>query len=273
MKSVQPYGCCYFALHSFLGRIPMKGSLAAVSAVATLLFAGNANAANDMSIYYYETPTTSTGDFGPCCSSPSPATLENISTGASLGAGGLPVSVGGPNPIIDVNGSGEILWWSPGVSSPNPITATGSGTISVGTVASPLTYTMYAPNSTGTDDATYFETARLLGTIHGTGVDVTFNVSSDDDTLVYLNGLYVGGNPGVHGETSTLLNLGTFTGPESLEIFYADRAQVGAVLNLGIDGATISGVPELSTWVMMALGFAGLGFAGYRTRKTAALGA
>jgi hypothetical protein len=31
----------------------------------------------------------------------------------------------------------------------------------------------------------------------------------------------------------------------------------------------ISGVPELSTWAMMLLGFAGLGYAGFRqTRKS-----
>jgi uncharacterized protein (TIGR03118 family) len=48
----------------------------------------------------------------------------------------------------------------------------------------------------------------------------------------------------------------------------------------GIDGETgglfgaITVVPEPSTWAMMALGFAGLGFAGYRaSRKTAALAA
>jgi hypothetical protein len=29
----------------------------------------------------------------------------------------------------------------------------------------------------------------------------------------------------------------------------------------------LSAVPELSTWAMMALGFAGLGFAGYRSHK------
>ncbi len=123
---------------------------------------------------------------------------------------------------------------------------------------------MFALNSTGTNNATYFETAYLWGTIDGTGADVMLNVSSDDDTLVYLNGSYVGGNPGVPGETSTILDLGDLSGANTLQIFYADRAQVAAVLNLGIDGAAISGVPELSTWVMMGLGFAGLGFAAFR---------
>jgi hypothetical protein len=65
----------------------MKGSIAAVAA---LLFAGGANAGS-LGINYYETPTTSTGDFGPCCSSP-PATLEGITVGAPLGPDGLPVN-------------------------------------------------------------------------------------------------------------------------------------------------------------------------------------
>ena len=33
---------------------------------------------------------------------------------------------------------------------------------------------------------------------------------------------------------------------------------------------TVSTVPELSTWAMLALGFAGLGFAGYRTSRRSA---
>ena len=38
-----------------------------------------------------------------------------------------------------------------------------------------------------------------------------------------------------------------------------------------LDNVSVSGVPESSTWVMMLLGFAGLGFAGYRrTRKSPA---
>ena len=35
---------------------------------------------------------------------------------------------------------------------------------------------------------------------------------------------------------------------------------------------TIVGTPEPSTWAMMLLGFAGLGFAGYRKAKTARTG-
>jgi hypothetical protein len=33
-------------------------------------------------------------------------------------------------------------------------------------------------------------------------------------------------------------------------------------------GMVLTSVPEPSTWVMMALGFAGLGFMGYRSSRT-----
>lgn len=44
--------------------------------------------------------------------------------------------------------------------------------------------------------------------------------------------------------------------------FYAD--------NTGGFNVTVSAVPETSTWIMILLGFAGLGFAGYRKSKSAA---
>jgi len=38
-----------------------------------------------------------------------------------------------------------------------------------------------------------------------------------------------------------------------------------------IDSVALNGVPEPSTWAMMLLGFAGLGYAGLRTRKRSAI--
>lgn len=40
-----------------------------------------------------------------------------------------------------------------------------------------------------------------------------------------------------------------------------------------LDDVVLSAVPEPSTWAMMILGFAGVGFMAYRRRKTAALAA
>ena len=246
----------------------MRGSLFATCAVATALIGGVAHA-NTLAIDYYQVPDAAlyTGhgtDFGVCCSTGDGATLPDIAVGSPL-LGGLPVTSGGPNPVVDVSTSGQILWWTPSLST--GVQSTGSGVVT-------LTYSsnMFAPNSTGANDAAYFETALLSGIIHGTGTDVQLSVASDDDALVYLDGQYVGGNPGVHGTGSTTINLGDLFGAQSLEIFYADRAQVGANLEVSLTGATVTAAPELSTWAMMLLGFAGLGFAGYRgSRKDAAI--
>jgi hypothetical protein len=39
--------------------------------------------------------------------------------------------------------------------------------------------------------------------------------------------------------------------------------------NIGGVGVTLTAIPEASTWAMMLLGFAGLGFAGYRASRKA----
>jgi hypothetical protein len=54
-------------------------------------------------------------------------------------------------------------------------------------------------------------------------------------------------------------------------IYGAAVADTSMVHDYQGGGLTLTAVPEPSTWAMMALGFAGLGFAGYRTsRKSAA---
>jgi hypothetical protein len=42
---------------------------------------------------------------------------------------------------------------------------------------------------------------------------------------------------------------------------------------LGLYNSALSPVPEPSTWALILLGFAGLGFAGYRRNKAAAVAA
>jgi hypothetical protein len=43
--------------------------------------------------------------------------------------------------------------------------------------------------------------------------------------------------------------------------------QIGADMTVSLTSDSLSPVPELSTWTMMAVGFVGLGFVGYRRGK------
>jgi PEP-CTERM motif len=228
-----------------------------IGAAALFSLVSAAASADTLTISYYQVSENAGADFGTCCSSP-PATLPNIAMGSSL-SGGLPVTSGGPMPVQMVSSTGQILWWTPSAN------VTFQGTT---TVSEPFTNNaLFAPQGNGPNNSTSFQTAILSGTMMGTGADVLLTVTSDDDALVYVNGKYVGGNPGVHSAETTTLNLGMFTGPESLEIFYADRAQVDAILNVTLTGATVSAVPEPSTWAMMILGFCGVGFMAYRRNQ------
>ncbi|MEO8318592.1 MAG: PEP-CTERM sorting domain-containing protein [Bradyrhizobium sp.] len=213
--------------------------------------------ANTVTINYYQVANTnsSTGDFGPCCTSPSPATLPYINVGDLLGPDGLPVSHAGVNSPVMVDSNGQILWWS-GAS-------TGSSLVSLPY----LDNSVFAPNGGGSSNVSFFQTAIVTGTVTGTGVDAVLHVTGDDDVLVYLNGVYKGGTPGVHGASSADVDLGILGAvPYSLEVFYADRARTDAVLGLDLTGATVSGVPEPSTWVLMIAGFFGVGFMAYRRK-------
>jgi hypothetical protein len=237
------------------------------TAIATVAFLAlgmsAANAASTLNVKYYsvQEPVGYGNDFGPCCSSP-PATLENITLGSALGPSGLPVTTTtGAGAVFDQNAAGEILWWTP--SATTGVTFTGSGVVSL-----PFASNMFAPNSTGGNNDSFFETAIFSGTLMGSGNPVSLSLSADDDALVYLNGLYVGGLPGVHATSSTTLDLGNLSGSNSLEIFYADRAQVAAYLALDVSGASImAAVPEPATWAMMILGFGGVGFMMRRVRR------
>jgi hypothetical protein len=63
-------------------------------------------------------------------------------------------------------------------------------------------------------------------------------------------------------------------GGHNIGIFYADRENTGAFLSLTLlstDVVISPGVPETSTWAMMLLGFAGLGFMAYRRKSRLAL--
>ena len=241
-------------------------AVAAATLCAAAAFSTAASASATFGVTYFSVPSNLGGDFGICCSSP-PATLPVIALGSLLGPDGLPVTTlaAGGGGVIDQDANGQILWWKAGAG----ITATGTGTLPL-----PLPLTnLYAPNGTGTDNSLNFLTAILSGTFTSDGGTASLSLAADDDALVYLDGKYLGGLAGVHGTIGTTLDLsGLSIGNHNLKVFYADRAQTGAQLQLegiGLDSLT-PGVPEPATWAMMILGFGGVGAMMRRRRFAAA---
>ena len=59
---------------------------------------------------------------------------------------------------------------------------------------------MYAPNSVGTNDANLFETAVFKGVFDLSSPEaVEFQLGSDDDSFIYVDGVLIGQNPGITG--------------------------------------------------------------------------
>jgi hypothetical protein len=132
----------------------------------------------------------------------------NVIAGSALGPIGFPVATGGVN---DNNATtGEATWWSPSMNS--NVVQTGTGTVSL-----PYSSTMYAPNSTGSNDATFYETAILSGTFSlASASTIGFVLGSDDDSFIYIDGVLIGQNPGAHAVstvdfTSGILSAGSHT--------------------------------------------------------------
>lgn len=108
----------------------------------------------------------------------------------------------------------------------------------------------------------------------------SFVVGHDDGVVLTFPGLNGGApivnQPGPTGNVETPFDVNN-PGPAGLYAFtlqYTECCGGPANLNFTVnDQPPVSAVPEPSTWAMMVLGFAGVGFMAYRRRKTAALAA
>jgi hypothetical protein len=100
----------------------------------------------------------------------------------------LPVATSG---ISDLNPAiNDITWWSPNLNS--NVSLTGSGIIGL-----PYASNMYPPNSTGRNDSTAFETAVFAGSFTLSSTQgVEFQLGSDDDSFIYVDGKLAGQEPG-----------------------------------------------------------------------------
>ncbi|SHK60755.1 PEP-CTERM protein-sorting domain-containing protein [Bradyrhizobium lablabi] len=110
-------------------------------------------------------------------------------------------------------------------------------------------------------DNTFFQ---FLGSVSVTNGQ-TFTVGHDDGLTLVIGGLTVIDLPGGHSPGDDTV---TYTGPTgtfAFDLVYGEA--FGAPAQLHIDLPLTSSVPEPSTWAMLILGFAGVGFMAYRRKS------
>jgi len=182
--------------------------------------------------------------------------------------GGLPTvsafgaTYGGPSgPITDVNGAGQLLWWTPGGTTSGP---TSVSTVTLPFDSGPGFFPIIPPGVTAPNNgAPYgFMSATLEGSfsIPSAGT-ITLNLGSDDDAWVFIDGILEDDNGGVHADlvaptTTSSLSAGTHT----IGVFFADRHTVQAQLTFNAD-VTFAPVPEPVSMAVFGSALLGLGLA------------
>jgi PEP-CTERM motif len=106
--------------------------------------------------------------------------------------------------------------------------------------------------------------------------DYTLDFGVDDAGYVFIGNVLVASLPGANGFSLQPYTVHLTAGVNSFELQYANYECCGAFVKLDLPSGVsfvASGVPEPSTWAMMILGFAGVGFMAYRRRSSAMLAA
>jgi hypothetical protein len=212
----------------------------------------------------YFTISASDPDAGTLCCGVSDNEVQSL-----LGPDGMPVlntgMTGAPVPTDVNSGTGELTYWDPSLNS--HVTQTGTAVVDIPFIND----SFFAPNGTGTCDGSApgcygFQSAILSGTIDvPTTETISFNVLSDDNAFVYLDGTNVCDDGGVHGAASTPCTTSTISaGDHTIEVFYDDLDPTAAELEFYIttEGVTTSpppstGVtPEPGSFVLLSSGLA-----------------
>jgi hypothetical protein len=104
----------------------------------------------------------------------------------------------------------------------------------------------------------FFNGATLVASLNGADIATATGMSTtQDNTADYISNQYVEFG-GFGANTFTRVVLGSV----ALNSFEVDN------VSFDTTGSTQGGVPETSTWVMMVLGFFGVGFAAYRRKSS-----
>lgn len=198
-----------------------------------------------------------------------PIGISNDYVKPTLGPDGLPVynpaytvasgTVQPPNANY-LNSSGELLYWTPGTY----VKPTGSGLLTLS--STPIN--MFPPNSTGTNNSGYQETAVLTSSFTlAAPTTITFNVGADDMAFVYVDGNLIESLGGIHSNASAPSATLTYgAGTHNIELFYADRDITQASLSFSENGITpVNPVPEPGSFLLLGSGL--LGVAGAVRRR------
>jgi hypothetical protein len=249
--------------------LPRTSNLAKALLAAFVLAPFAVAHADSLNITYFTIQGTDRDSARLCCSTSTDYVLPG------LGIYGLPVlnpggeGEGGAAPL-DLLSDNEITWWSPSLNNGGPggssdVTETGTAIVTLPFANNKF----YAPNGTGSKDSTEYQAAILSGTLYApTSEQISFSVSSDDMAFVYLDGVIVCDDGGVHAATAVPCTTSTVSaGNNSLELFYVDLDPVDAVLDFSVttQGVTITATPEPGTMTLLGSGL--LVLAGFVRRK------
>ena len=192
--------------------------------------------------------------------------------GSVLGPNGLPtVTASNPLNAVDFNSiTKELYWWTPGAPNIN-VVATGTAIIASNSFSDT---TFFPTNGAGSSNGGQngFQTAIFSGNFFlNSAQSVLFSISADDDAFLFVDGVSVLQNGGIHAATTQNANVSLTQGAHSFKLFYADRQETEAQLTFSLpsDILVTPGVPEPATWAMMILGFGGIGVALRRRPKVA----